>query len=95
MTGAGNPHGGTEYWCMNPDGSDKVRLTDWNNAALPSHRKKMIVAADSSLSPDGKYLVAYLQVNLITQMGATVLIELEDDWQRPGHVRAAPRIDQP
>ncbi len=55
-----------------------------NNAALPSHRKKMIVAADSSLSPDGKYLVAYLQVDLITQMGATVLIELADDWERPG-----------
>ncbi len=84
MTGAHNKGGGTDYWCMNPDGSDKVRLTDWNNANLPSWEKKMIVAADSSLSPDGKYLVAYLQVNLLTQHGITVMIELEDDWERPG-----------
>ena len=86
MTGAHNPRGGTDYWCMNPDGSDKVRLTDWNNPELSSWQNKMIVAADSSLSPDGKYLVAYLQVNLLTQVGATVLIELEDDWERPGDV---------
>lgn len=44
----------------------------------------MIVAADASLSPDGKFLVAYLQVNLVTQEGVTVLIELEDDWERGG-----------
>ena len=84
MTGAHNKNRGTDYWCMNPDGSDKVRLTDWNNAALPSYQQKMIVAADSSLSPDGKYLTAYLQVNLITQVGVTVVVELEDDWERPG-----------
>lgn len=84
MTGAHNHRGGTDYWCMNPDGADKVRLTDWNNPGLPSWQKKMIVAADASPSPDGKYLVAYLQVNLLTQDGVTVLIELEDGWERPG-----------
>lgn len=41
----------------------------------------MIVAADASFSPDGKHLVAYLQVNLLIQDGLTVLIELEDDWE--------------
>ena len=87
MTGAHNARGGTDYWSMNPDGSHKVRLTDWNNPSLPSYRKKRIVAADCAFSPDGKRLLAYLQVNLITQMGITVLIELEENWERPAGVR--------
>lgn len=86
MTSAQDKNSGTDYWCMNPDGGDKVRLTDFNNPALPGFERKMIVAADSSFSPDGKHLVAYLQVNLLTQLGLTVLIELEDDWERPGGV---------
>ncbi len=44
----------------------------------------MIVSADASLSPDGKYLVAYLQIDLVTQLGVTVLIELDPDWERKG-----------
>lgn len=80
MSGAHNKRG-TDYWSMNPDGSDKVPLTDWNNPKLSTWKNKMIVAADASFSPDGKYLVAYLQVNLLSQDGLTVLIELEDDWE--------------
>ena len=60
---------------MNPDGSDKLRLTDFNNPALPTFKNRSIVAADASFSPDGRFLIAYLQVNLVTQEGVTVLIE--------------------
>ena len=84
MTGRDNLNGGTDYWSMNLDGSDKVRLTDFNNPDLPTYKNKSIVAADASLSPDGKFLIAYLQVNLVTQEGVTILIELEDDWERRG-----------
>ena len=84
MTGRNNLNAGTDYWAMNPDGSDKVRLTDFNNPSLPTYKHRAIVAADASLSPDGKYLIAYLQVNLVTQEGVTVLIELGDDWERRG-----------
>ena len=84
MTGQDNPNRGTDYWAMSLDGSDKIRLTDFNNPKLPTYKKKMIVAADASLSPDGKFLVAYLQTNLVTQDGVTILIELEDTWDRPG-----------
>ncbi len=84
MSGKDNPNRGTDYWCMNPDGSDKIRLTDFGNATLPTYEGKMIVAADASMSPDGKCLAAYLQVNLVTQEGMTVLIQLEDEWERPG-----------
>ena len=84
MSGMQNKGGGTDYWSMNADGSDKVRLTDFNNPDLPSFERRMIIAADASFSPDGKYLAAYLQVNLITQEGMTVVIELENDWERRG-----------
>lgn len=84
MSGRDNRKGATDYWSMNPDGSDKVRLTDFSNPDLPTFRNKAAVAADASLSPDGKFLIAYLQLNLVTQEGVTVLIELEDDWERPG-----------
>ena len=82
MSGRDNLNGGTDYWSMNPDGSDKLRLTDFNNPALPTFKNRSIVAADASFSPDGRFLIAYLQVNLVTQEGVTVLIELEDDWER-------------
>lgn len=84
MTGQDNPNRGTDYWSMNLDGSDKVRLTDFNNPDLPTFKKKIIVAADASLSPNGKFLIAYLQINLVTQEGVTVLIELDDDWDLSG-----------
>ena len=77
--------GGTDYWSMNLDGSGKISITDWNNPELTTWKNKMIVAADASFSPDGKYLVAYLQVNLLSQDGLTVLIELEENWEEPGH----------
>lgn len=76
MTSAGNPTRGTDFWNMNPDGSDKTRITDFNNPNNPSFARKMIVAADSSFNPDGTKLVAYLQLNLITQEGPIVLIDL-------------------
>jgi Tol biopolymer transport system component len=84
MSGRDNRKGATDYWSMNPDGSDKVRLTDFSNPDLPTFKNKAIVAADASLSPDGKFLIAYLKLNLVTQEGVTVLIELEDNWERKG-----------
>ena len=84
MSGMNNKRGGTDYWIMNTDGSDKVRLSDWNNPKLQSYRRKMIIAADASFSPTGKHLVAYLQTNLLTQDGVTILIELKKNWERPG-----------
>ena len=77
MSGAHNKSG-TDYWSMNPDGSGKVAITDWNNPKLPTWRNKMIVAADVSFSPDGKRMVAYLQTNLVSQNGVTVIIELKE-----------------
>ncbi len=75
MTGKENTTRGTDYWSMKADGSDKTRISDFNNPDLPTFRGKVIVAADSSFSPDGRKLVAYLQTDLVTQDGLVVMIE--------------------
>ncbi|MFD0837288.1 hypothetical protein ACFQ0I_16025 [Mariniflexile aquimaris] len=82
FTSVGNNNRGTDYWSMNYDGSGKKRITDFNNPKISSFKGKVITAADKSFSPDGKYMVAYLQTNLISQDGMTVLIELDDDWYK-------------
>lgn len=78
----GNRNRGTDYWSMNYDGSAKKRITDFNNPRNPSFKRKVITAADLSFSPDGKKLVAYLQTNIFTQDGMTVIIDLKDGWYR-------------
>ncbi len=40
MSSMGNPTRGTDYWSMKPDGSNKQRITDFNNSKLPSHQRK-------------------------------------------------------
>ena len=90
MTGKQNQSGGTDYWSMNPDGSDKRRITDYNHGALPTHRGKKIVSADASFSPDGTQLMAYLQTDLATQDGLTVLIDLEKPEKEAETVQPAP-----
>lgn len=76
----GNNNRGTDYWSMNYDGSGKKRITDFNNPKNLSYKGKVITAADLSFSPDGKKLVAYLQTNIFTQDGMTVIIDLIDEW---------------
>ena len=80
FTSVGNKNRGTDYWSMNYDGSAKKRITDFNNPKNLSHQGKVITAADFSFSPDGKKMVAYLQTNIFTQAGMTVMIELKDGW---------------
>ena len=80
FTSVGNLNRGTDYWSMNYDGTEKKRITDFNNPMNASYKNKVITSADISFNPDGTKLVAYLQTNLVTQEGMTVLIELEDGW---------------
>ena len=76
MTSNQNPNKGTDYWSMNPDGSGKKRLTDFNNPRNPGFKRKMVIASDASFSPDGSKLVAFLQDGL-SYDGAMALIELD------------------
>jgi hypothetical protein len=52
----------TDLWMMNADGSDKHRLTYFNEPGAPEYRPSKNIASDLSWSPDGKAIVAYLQM---------------------------------
>jgi len=67
----------TDYWIMNIDGTNKQRLTYFNDSAAPEYLKGGIAAADSSWSPEGNKLAALL-LNPQTQEGPIVLIELSE-----------------
>jgi Tol biopolymer transport system component len=72
MTTNENPNKGTDLWIMDPDGSNKERITNFNATG-----KKKLVAADSSWSPDGGSTVCYVQDSLIKQTGSIYMIKLK------------------
>lgn len=47
----------TEYWLMDLDGSNKRRLTFFNESGAPEHNGDRVVCSDSSWSPKGDRLV--------------------------------------
>ena len=56
------PHTG-EYWAMNSDGSDKRRLTYFNQPGYPEYVGRPAIVAASSFDPEGKRLVGILGVD--------------------------------
>lgn len=82
MTSAQNKNNGTDYWAMDTDGSNKRRLTSFNNPKNKNYKGKMVISADASFNPTGTKLVAYLQLNLLTQDGPIVVIDLKEGWDR-------------
>lgn len=65
----------TDYWMMNTDGTQKGRLTYFNQPNAPEYSDTSVTAADLSFSPDGKKIVAYLIIE-IEKGGLNILIEL-------------------
>ena len=78
MSNAENAGRGTDYWLMNADGSEKERLTYFNQAGCPEYLGESVTTADNSWSPDGRRIAAYIQTDLLRQTGKIVIIELED-----------------
>jgi hypothetical protein len=52
----------TDYWMMNADGSNKHRLTYFNEPGAPEYRPFENIASDLSWSPNGRAIVAYVQL---------------------------------
>jgi Tol biopolymer transport system component len=77
MTNAGISGRGTDYWLMNSDGTDQSRLTYFNSAACPEYLPPTVTAADSSWSPEGDRIVAYIITGLVKQGGKIVMITLD------------------
>lgn len=65
-----------DYWIMHADGSNKRRLTFFNDPTGPEYVPDGVTVADFSWSPDGKTLAAYL-INRRARRGSIVLIELD------------------
>ena len=59
IANVGNPGGGTDYWIMNSDGSNKRRLTYFNLKGHPESVGKKVVVADISWRPDGTAFAGY------------------------------------
>jgi Tol biopolymer transport system component len=78
MTAKGQPTSGslrTDYWIMNPDGSNKRRLTYFNDAKSAQFITGGVIAADSAWSPDGRSLAGYL-ITDVRKGGKVVLVLL-------------------
>ena len=73
----------TELWFMNSDGSDKQRITYFNEPGYPEYMGgRRVVVSDSSWSPDGKKIVACVAYSSIENREQaagvkTVMIEFE------------------
>jgi hypothetical protein len=50
---------GTDYWLMDSDGSNKRRLTYFNQPGHPHHTGERAVVADLSWRPDGKAFAGF------------------------------------
>ncbi len=59
MTTTDNRRGGTDYWIMDSDGSNKRRLTWFNQKGHPEYTGERVIAADSSWRSDGKAFAGY------------------------------------
>ena len=57
----GNRNNGTDYWFMNPDGSNKRRVTWFNQPGNPQSNGSKVVVADFAWRPDGTAIAAYFR----------------------------------
>jgi uncharacterized protein (TIGR03437 family) len=70
----------SDYWIMNADGTDKIRLTYFNNPSSPEYISgvNQVTAADCAWNADGTALVASLITNAATYGGELIVINY--DW---------------
>jgi Tol biopolymer transport system component len=71
----GQPH--TDYWLMNADGSNKRRLTYFNEKGHPEYIAGGVTSADSAWGPDGRRVAAYL-ITDVRKGGENVLLTLPE-----------------
>jgi dipeptidyl aminopeptidase/acylaminoacyl peptidase len=80
MSNVGVKSGGSDYWIMNSDGSNKRRLTYFNESGHPEYRGKGTVVADLAWRPDGSAFAAYTGGKVIRESATAppriVLVEL-------------------
>jgi Tol biopolymer transport system component len=74
MSSTESTKGGTDWWMMNTDGTDKKRLTYFNEPKSGHYEGHALWAGLGSFSPDGKRFIGGVQESLITQEGKIVMV---------------------
>ena len=79
MSTRGTLGGGTDYWLMDPDGSNKKQMTQFSQPGCAEYSSDPLVASDNPRAPDGRSFAAFVQTDLFSQEGKLVLIQLGGD----------------
>ena len=64
----------TDYWTMNIDGSNKQRITRFNDKTAHEYLPGKTVCADSSWSPDGSKFIAYVEHNTTATKAGDIVV---------------------
>jgi hypothetical protein len=75
MSSVGNKNKGTDWWIMNVDGTEKKRISFFNDKKSKQFEGKTRWCGMISFSPDGKRFIGGVQLSLVTQEGKIVMAE--------------------
>ncbi|MBC7864406.1 MAG: PD40 domain-containing protein [Bacteroidia bacterium] len=78
MSNQDNKNKGTDWWIMNADGTEKKRITFFNDPKNKQYEGHARWAGLITFSPDGKTFVGGVQLSLVTQEGKVVMGTLEN-----------------
>jgi len=76
MSNTQSTKGGTDWWRMNSDGSNKERLTYFNEPNNIQYAGHAVWAGLGSFAPDGTRFIGGRQVSLITQEGEIMMVNI-------------------
>ena len=76
MSNTQSTRGGTDWWQMNADGTDKKRLTYFNEYNNPQAENNAVWAGLASFAPEGTRFVGGVQLSLVTQEGKIVMVNI-------------------
>lgn len=77
MSNTDSDKGGTDWWMMDADGSNRKRLTYFNSYNNPQTQPSAVWAGLVDFAPDGTRFIGGVQVSLITQEGKIVMVEIK------------------
>lgn len=76
MSSTKSTKGGTDWWRMNTDGSNKERLTYFNEPDNDQYAGHAVWAGLGSFAPEGNRFVGGRQVSLVTQEGEIMMVNI-------------------
>jgi Tol biopolymer transport system component len=86
----------TDYWIMNADGSNKTRLTYFNESGHSEYTGDRVIMADCSWSPEGKRLIsvgAFADTTAWESRWKIMMIEFVDTFEMKGDINRDGDID--